>query len=157
MSALAPEGTDDDVAVLVAYVPDRRRHEPAHLAIEADMRAVHERARVRRARRSTAGRCRARSSRDAVLLVSEMVTNAIVHGRAPIELRLRRGRPHLLLEVDDTATAVPRKLRPTPSDVHGRGLQLVAQIADQWGTRPTADGKSVWCVLALARYPAGSS
>jgi anti-sigma regulatory factor (Ser/Thr protein kinase) len=95
--------------------------------------------------------------RDAVLLVSEMVTNAIVHGRSPIDLRLRRGRAHLLLEVDDTATAVPRKLRPTTSDVHGRGLQLVAQIADQWGTRPTAGGKSVWCVLSLARYPAGSS
>ncbi len=67
-----------------------------------------------------------------------MVTNAIVHGRAPIQLRLRRAREHLLIEVDDTATAVPRKLRPTADDVHGRGLQLVAMMADQWGTRPIA-------------------
>jgi hypothetical protein len=51
---------------------------------------------------------------------------------------------------------VPRKLRPAPTDVHGRGLQLVAQIADQWGTRPTPGGKSVWCVLSLSRHAAGS-
>jgi anti-sigma regulatory factor (Ser/Thr protein kinase) len=91
-------------------------------------------------------------ARDAILLVSEMVTNAIVHGRAPIQLRLRHAREHLLIEVDDTATAVPRKLRPTANDVHGRGLQLVAIMADEWGTRPIHDGKSVWCALELTRY-----
>ena len=90
--------------------------------------------------------------RDAILLVSEMVTNAIVHGRAPIQLRLRQAREHLLVEVDDTATAVPRKLRPTSSDIHGRGLQLVAMMADEWGTRPIHDGKSVWCALVLGHY-----
>ena len=91
-------------------------------------------------------------ARDAILLVSEMVTNAIVHGRAPIHLRLSRAREHLLVEVDDTATAVPRKLRPTADDVHGRGLQLVAMMADEWGTRPIRDGKSVWCALEVTRY-----
>ena len=92
-------------------------------------------------------------ARDAILLVSEMVTNAIVHGRAPIHLRLLHAREHLLVEVDDMATAVPRKLRPTANDIHGRGLQLVAMMADEWGTRPIHDGKSVWCALALTRYP----
>jgi hypothetical protein len=43
-------------------------------------------------------------------------------------------------------------MRPTADDIHGRGLQLVAMMADQWGTRPTPAGKSVWCVLALSRY-----
>jgi hypothetical protein len=41
-------------------------------------------------------------------------------------------------------------LRPTPEDEHGRGLQLVALIADRWGTRPTPDGKSVWCALSVS-------
>ena len=81
-----------------------------------------------------------------------MVTNAIVHGAAPIQLRLRRSRSCLLIEVDDTGTAAPRKMRPTAEDVHGRGLQLVAMMADQWGTRPLRGGKSVWCELVLGRY-----
>jgi anti-sigma regulatory factor (Ser/Thr protein kinase) len=90
--------------------------------------------------------------RDAVLLVSEMVTNAIIHGQAPIELRLRRGPDGLLIEVDDGATSVPRRLRPTPEDEHGRGLLLVAMLSDRWGTRPLREGKSVWCLLSFARY-----
>ena len=48
-----------------------------------------------------------RSSRDAILLVSEIVSNAILHGRPPIELRLRRRAEHLLVEVDDGATVLP--------------------------------------------------
>ena len=48
---------------------------------------------------------------------------------------------------------MPRRLRPTPEDEHGRGLQLVALIADRWGTRPTAEGKAVWCVLSVSTEP----
>ncbi len=59
---------------------------------------------------------------------------------------------HLRIEVDDGAAAIPRKLRPTPADDHGRGLQLTAAVAHRWGTRPLRDGKSVWCELTLARY-----
>ena len=40
-------------------------------------------------------------------------------------------------------------MRPTPDDEHGRGLQLVALLADRWGTRPTEHGKAVWAVVAL--------
>jgi anti-sigma regulatory factor (Ser/Thr protein kinase) len=151
VQALAPEGSDDDVAVLVACVPDEVPPPSAGLSIEDDVRAVHQ---ARSFTRGTLAEWALPDSlaRDAILLVSEMVTNAIVHGRAPIHLRLRRAREHLLVEVDDTATAVPRKLRPTANDVHGRGLQLVAMMADEWGTRPIRDGKSVWCSLALTRY-----
>jgi anti-sigma regulatory factor (Ser/Thr protein kinase) len=151
VDSLAPAGSDDDVAVLVACVADQEDGPAATLAIEDDVRAVHQ---ARAFTRATLEQWALPESlaRDAILLVSEMVTNAIVHGRAPIGLRLRRAREHLLLEVSDTATAVPRKLRPTSDDVHGRGLQLVAMMADEWGTRPIRDGKSVWCALALARH-----
>ncbi|MDA0166534.1 SpoIIE family protein phosphatase [Solirubrobacter ginsenosidimutans] len=149
--ALAPEGSDDDVAVLVATVSDQTPPPSANLSIDDDVRAVHQ------ARSFTRGTLDEWSlpvslARDAILLVSEMVTNAIVHGRAPIHLHLRHAREHLVVEVEDTATAVPRKLRPTTNDVHGRGLQLVAMMADEWGTRPIHDGKSVWCALELTRY-----
>jgi serine phosphatase RsbU (regulator of sigma subunit)/anti-sigma regulatory factor (Ser/Thr protein kinase) len=151
IEALAPEGSDDDVAVLVACVPDQTRLPAAGLSIDDNVRAVHQ---ARSFTRATLGEWSLPESllRDAILLVSEMVTNAIVHGRAPIQLRLRQAREHLLVEVDDTATAVPRKLRPTSSDIHGRGLQLIAMMADEWGTRPIHDGKSVWCALELTRY-----
>ena len=85
---------------------------------------------------------------DLVLLVSELVTNAVIHGRPPIQLRLRRTSAHVVVEVRDRASFLPRKLRPTPDDEHGRGLQLVALLADRWGTRPTPDGKAVWCVVS---------
>jgi len=88
---------------------------------------------------------------DIVLLVSELVTNAVIHGRSPIELRLRRARRHVVLEIHDGARFLPRKLRPTAEDEHGRGLQLVTILADRWGIRPTADGKSVWCMFELDR------
>jgi serine phosphatase RsbU (regulator of sigma subunit)/anti-sigma regulatory factor (Ser/Thr protein kinase) len=151
VAALAPEGSDDDVAVLVACVPERDEPPSALLSIDDDVRAVHQ---ARAFTRTTLAALALPETlaRDAILLVSEMVTNAIVHGRAPIQLRLRRARAQLLIEVSDTATAVPRKLRPTSNDVHGRGLQLVAMMADEWGTRPIRDGKSVWCALDLSRY-----
>ncbi len=89
---------------------------------------------------------------DVMILSGELVANAILHGRPPIELRLRRGTRNLLIEVDDGAAAIPRKLRPTPADDHGRGLQLTSAVAARWGARPLREGKSVWCELSLARY-----
>ena len=58
----------------------------------------------------------------------------------------------MLIEVDDGATVLPRKLRPTPDDEHGRGLLIASLLADRWGTRPLRDGKSVWCLFILNRY-----
>ena len=48
----------------------------------------------------------------------------------------------------DRATFQPRKLRPSEQDEHGRGLQIVAALAERLGTRGTEDGKSVWCLLS---------
>jgi anti-sigma regulatory factor (Ser/Thr protein kinase) len=84
---------------------------------------------------------------DAALATTELVTNALVHGRPPIELRLRLESTDVLVEVRDRATYQPRKLRPDETDEHGRGLQIVAALASRWGTRPTEHGKTVWCVL----------
>jgi anti-sigma regulatory factor (Ser/Thr protein kinase) len=85
---------------------------------------------------------------DVVLATSELVTNAIVHGLGPIDLRMRMNSREVLVEVQDRGTFQPRKLRPTAEDEHGRGLQIVAALAERWGTRATEDGKSVWCVVS---------
>jgi anti-sigma regulatory factor (Ser/Thr protein kinase) len=151
VQALVPDGSDDDVAVLVACVPDEPRDAIAILQVAAEPPAV---PRARDFLGETLRRWDVPKAliTDALLLVSELVTNAILHGRPPIELRVRRTRAHVLLEVDDGATVLPRKLRPTPDDEHGRGLQLAAMLSDRWGTRPLRDGKSVWCLLSLSRY-----
>jgi signal transduction histidine kinase/DNA-binding response OmpR family regulator/serine phosphatase RsbU (regulator of sigma subunit)/anti-sigma regulatory factor (Ser/Thr protein kinase) len=153
LAALAAEGTEDDVAILVARVPDEHQPETASMPIPAEADMVPQ---TRRFVTATLARWEVPEGlvRDAVLLVSEMATNAIVHGQEPIELRLRRGSDDLLIEVDDGATSVPRRLRPTPEDEHGRGLLLVAMLSDRWGTRPLRSGKSVWCRLPFARYGA---
>ena len=86
---------------------------------------------------------------EALLLLSELTTNALLHGRPPVEVRLSRDRRHLTLEVHDSAPTLPRRAHPGEDDEHGRGLLLVSLIAQRWGTRPTPAGKAVWCVLDL--------
>ncbi|WP_417198328.1 ATP-binding protein [Streptomyces stelliscabiei] len=70
----------------------------------------------------------------AELVVSELVTNAIRYGRPPIRLRLIRDRT-LLCEVSDSGGTTPHLRRARVFDEGGRGLLLVAQLAEHWGTR----------------------
>ena len=77
------------------------------------------------------------------LVVSELVTNAIRHATGPIELRLLRDRA-LICEVADGSSVSPRLRRAQTTDEGGRGLFLVAQLSQRWGTRYTARGKVIW-------------
>jgi serine phosphatase RsbU (regulator of sigma subunit) len=82
------------------------------------------------------------------LLVSELVTNAIRYAEGDLTLRLILART-LTCEVLDSSAALPRRRRAARDDEHGRGLQVVGQLAARWGARWTADGKIVWCEQAL--------
>ncbi|MGW0149139.1 SpoIIE family protein phosphatase [Streptomyces sp. NPDC003333] len=82
------------------------------------------------------------------LIASELVTNALRYGRPPIELRLIRGRT-LTCEVRDADTAAPHLRHAGTVDEGGRGLFIVAQLAQAWGTRPAAPGKTIWAEQAL--------
>ncbi|MER5856568.1 ATP-binding protein [Streptomyces sp900105245] len=86
------------------------------------------------------------------LLVSELVTNSLRHATGPIGVRLVRPGGldgALLVEVSDPLPDPPRERVARLEDENGRGLQLVAQSARRWGTRPGANGKTVWFELAL--------
>ncbi|WP_169807925.1 ATP-binding SpoIIE family protein phosphatase [Actinomadura hibisca] len=82
------------------------------------------------------------------LLVSELVTNALVHGAGEIGMRMIRGGA-LLCEVSDDGDELPVLCRATSTDESGRGLQLVSYLAARWGTHRTERGKVVWFEHAL--------
>ncbi|MEU9479843.1 SpoIIE family protein phosphatase [Streptomyces sp. NPDC048191] len=82
------------------------------------------------------------------LILSELVTNAIRHGRGPIAVRLLRDRT-LICEVSDSSTTSPHLRYAASTDEGGRGLFLVAQLAERWGTRYTPHGKVIWAEQPL--------
>ena len=86
----------------------------------------------------------------ALLLVSELATNAIRHGTPPIRLSLRLDRDRLRVEVTDSSPALPELIHPGPDQIGGRGLQIVQLLAARWGAcaAPRRLGKTVWFELS---------
>ncbi|MFI5634946.1 SpoIIE family protein phosphatase [Streptomyces sp. NPDC051664] len=84
----------------------------------------------------------------AELIVSELITNAIRYGAPPLQLRLIKNHT-LTCEVHDAAATSPQLRHARTVDEGGRGLFIVAQLAQRWGTRYTAEGKTVWSEQAL--------
>ncbi|MFJ5531963.1 SpoIIE family protein phosphatase [Streptomyces sp. NPDC093261] len=82
------------------------------------------------------------------LVVSELVTNAIRYGGPPIQLRLIRDRS-LICEVSDGSSTSPHLRRAHAFDEGGRGLLLVAQLTERWGSRQTDEGKTIWAEQPL--------
>jgi anti-sigma regulatory factor (Ser/Thr protein kinase) len=77
------------------------------------------------------------------LVASELVTNTYRYADGPITLRLIRTQC-LVCEVSDTSHTSPHLRRALSTDEGGRGLFLIAQLTERWGTRYTHDGKTVW-------------
>ncbi|MFF4582471.1 SpoIIE family protein phosphatase [Streptomyces sp. NPDC001389] len=148
---LLPELPLDDVALLVARTRAFDTERVATWELPSDPAAVAD------ARAKVQGRLAAWELEDvafsAELVVSELVTNAIRYGRPPVQLRLLRGHA-LICEVYDSSGTAPHLRRARAFDEGGRGLLLVAQFAQRWGTRHRADGKTIWAEIALPA-PAG--
>ena len=91
----------------------------------------------------------------AKLLVSELVTNAVVHAAGNIDLAIARTPSLLRVEVTDAGTSPVQPLRNTHvDDEYGRGLHIVAALATAWGSRPgtvsdghVSGGNMVWFEL----------
>jgi hypothetical protein len=81
--------------------------------------------------------------------VSELVTNAIRYGSRPIRLRLIHDATTLICEVSDLSHSAPHLRRAKTWDEGGRGLLLVAQLTHHWGSRHTAEGKTIRAELTL--------
>lgn len=107
---------------------------------------------VARARKSASEQVTAWGLGDAAfateLIVSELVTNAVRYGEDPVVLRLIRDSA-LICEVSDGSSTAPHLRRARVFDEGGRGLLLVAQMAERWGSRQTATGKTIWAELGL--------
>ncbi|SEQ61610.1 PAS domain S-box-containing protein [Streptomyces radiopugnans] len=141
-----PVGSVDDVALLLARLGGLPEGSSASWTFPAETYAA------RRARDAVRGVLRGWGletlTDDTVLLVSELVTNALRHAHGPIGVRMVRG-TSLLVEVSDPLPAPPRERNAAVDDEGGRGIQLVARGARRWGTRHGPIGKTVWFELSL--------
>ncbi|BAC71863.1 SpoIIE family protein phosphatase/ATP-binding protein [Streptomyces avermitilis] len=146
IDALKPTHPSDDIALLVART---RLFPPSHVAewdVPSDPAVVP----------SVRARCREKlrewgleeSEFTTELILSELVTNAIRYGSPPVTVRLLYGRC-LSCEVSDASSTSPRLRRAATTDEGGRGLFLVAQFAERWGTRYTPYGKVIWAEQTL--------
>jgi anti-sigma regulatory factor (Ser/Thr protein kinase) len=89
----------------------------------------------------------------AILMMSELATNAIVHAATGFEVGIDRSVDWLRIAVTDVGGGEPELQSPSSSDPHGRGLQIVKELSDEWGMIDNDDhsGKTVWCALRLDR------
>ncbi|MEU6912485.1 SpoIIE family protein phosphatase [Streptomyces olindensis] len=152
LQALLPAGRPhDDAALLLARTRALGDHQVAAWDVDADPAAV------ARARSSAVRQLSSWGLGDldfiAELVVSELVTNAIRYGRPPVRLRLIRDQS-LLCEVSDAGSTSPHLRRARAFDEGGRGLLLVAQLAERWGTRHARQGKTVWAELGKEKHAA---
>ncbi|MER5441955.1 ATP-binding protein [Streptomyces sp. NPDC002790] len=89
---------------------------------------------------------------DVLLCVSELATNALLHGVPPgrgFRLHIELGGDGVLrIEVHDSGPGTVHEGEAGPEEEHGRGLHLVAALADKWGVGERDPGKSVWCEFA---------
>jgi anti-sigma regulatory factor (Ser/Thr protein kinase) len=90
------------------------------------------------------------------VIVSELVTNAVRYGAPPLLLRIIKDRT-LTCEVHDSSALAPHLRHARTVDEGGRGLFICAQLSQRWGTRYSADGKTVWTEQVLQPQPDGRS
>jgi anti-sigma regulatory factor (Ser/Thr protein kinase) len=78
------------------------------------------------------------------LLSDELVSNVVRHVGSPMTVRALRQPSSIRIEVEDSSTELPVRQHPDTLDDHGRGILLIEALANQWGTKQTGDGKTVW-------------
>jgi anti-sigma regulatory factor (Ser/Thr protein kinase) len=145
----------DDLQVLVdaaapPAAPQAPSPEPHHVLVAVALEASAEAAsQARHVVRDLLQQGRRPDMVDtACLLTSELVTNALVHTGAPVELVVDLDQARLAVEVIDASTDAPLPRDAEPLATGGRGLAMVAHLADAWGVTRVVPGKSVWFSLS---------
>ncbi|MFG2874159.1 SpoIIE family protein phosphatase [Streptomyces sp. NPDC048337] len=150
LAALLTHRPDDDVALLVARTRALHSDKVVVLDLSSDPSVVAD------ARRHATDQLTAWGLEEASfvteLLVSELVTNAIRYGEPPVQLRLIHESTTLICEVSDASNTAPHMRRARIFDEGGRGLLLVAQLAQRWGTRHAPIGKTIWAEQSLVGF-----
>ncbi|MFE0678534.1 SpoIIE family protein phosphatase [Streptomyces sp. NPDC058867] len=146
LDARLPDRPGDDIALLVARTRALSADRIAEWDVPADPAAVGK-------VRASVSRRLARWDLEELsftteLILSELVTNAIRYGADPIRVRMLYDRT-LICEVYDTSNTSPHLRYAATTDEGGRGLFLVAQLSDRWGTRYTTEGKVIWAEQPL--------
>ncbi|MEU0678024.1 SpoIIE family protein phosphatase [Streptomyces sp. NPDC006172] len=148
LTPLLSHSPDDDIALLIA------RTRALHADQVATWDLASDPAIVAQARKHATDQLTAWGLDDAVfvteLTVSELVTNAIRYGQPPIQLRLIHENNTLICEVFDSSSTSPHLRRARTFDEGGRGLLLVAQLSEHWGTRHAITGKTIWAEQSLS-------
>jgi anti-sigma regulatory factor (Ser/Thr protein kinase) len=116
---------------------------PAVLYLDPNSRAAS------RARSFVYRQCRAKgitgdTLETAVLLTSEVVTNACIHAGTAARLEVTTSPDGLIVEVGDADSRLPEVIDPDPEALHGRGLAIVSALAADWGAHEDDCGKVVW-------------
>nr|WP_306324445.1 SpoIIE family protein phosphatase/ATP-binding protein [Streptomyces venezuelae] len=146
IDTMLPAGSGDDVALLVARVRRLDPHRVAEWDVPRDPAAVSP-------VRNACARKLAEWGLDDVafgteLILSELITNAVRYGLDPVRVRLLYS-SSLICEVSDGSSTSPYIRRASDTDEGGRGLFLVAQYAEKWGTRYFPRGKTIWAAQAI--------
>lgn len=90
---------------------------------------------------------------DTVLLVSELVSNAVVHARqaTPLEMELVLADARLRVSLSDSSPIAPSPRHAARADEGGRGMAIIDALSDGWGVEGHAGGKRVWFEVDLTR------
>lgn len=90
---------------------------------------------------------------DALLVVGELVTNALVHGGSPVRVSLTAGEGRVRIAVTDPGGGMPEPMVVGPEAIGGRGLAIVDAVADEWGISFDPSSKTVWAHISGADPP----
>jgi anti-sigma regulatory factor (Ser/Thr protein kinase) len=142
------EGHDDDVALMLVRLPEDTDHVEFEITVGTEAAALGD-ARRRAGEALRAAAVAEETAETAVLILSELLTNALVHGGKARSARLMRTGARLVVEVRDPSPAVPRRRHAEADDETGRGLELVSLLATRWGARAAPEGKIVWAEIDL--------
>ncbi|NUP35512.1 MAG: SpoIIE family protein phosphatase [Streptomyces sp.] len=142
-----PDPPADDIVLLLAHTTGLGADQVRTWQLPVDPAAVAGARRMASEQLAAWGLAELEFSTE--LIVSELVTNAIRYGDAPIELRLIDA-DALICEVSDGSSTAPHLRRARVFDEGGRGLLLVAQVAERWGSRQTSVGKTIWAEQPLS-------